>query len=120
MNSPTSPQCHPQRGRDRGCSRGQAEADEDDNSDELQLVSFEVAGQEYAIAIENVQEIVQVPEQIIHVPRSEAHVLGVMTLRNRLLPLVSLRRMFALPPRDVRRAQPHRRGLAGRAPRSAW
>ncbi len=75
--------------------------EEDEDSDELQLVSFDVAGQEYAIAIEDVQEIVQVPEQIIHVPHSEAHVLGVMTLRNRLLPLVSLRRMFALPPRNA-------------------
>ncbi|MBK1719066.1 chemotaxis protein CheW [Thiocystis violacea] len=80
---------------------GQTEIDEDANSDELQLVSFEVAGQEYAIAIDNVQEIVQVPEQIIHVPGSEAHVLGVMSLRNRLLPLVSLRRMFDLPSRDA-------------------
>ncbi|CAK0757988.1 purine-binding chemotaxis protein CheW [Gammaproteobacteria bacterium] len=67
------------------------------DNDELHLVSFVVAKQEYAIAIEQVQEIVQVPEQIIHVPNSPAHVLGVMTLRNRLLPLVSLRRMFNLP-----------------------
>ena len=37
-------------------------------SDELQLVSFNVEGQEYAIAIEDVQEIVQVPEAVIHVP----------------------------------------------------
>ncbi len=66
-------------------------------SDELQLVSFTVAKQEYAISIDDVQEIVQVPEQIIHVPHSESHVLGVMTLRQRLLPLVSLRRMFNLP-----------------------
>jgi purine-binding chemotaxis protein CheW len=78
-----------------------AESEEEESSDELQLVSFDVAGQEYAITIEDVQEIVQVPEQIIHVPHSEAHVLGVMTLRNRLLPLVSLRRMFALPPQDA-------------------
>jgi purine-binding chemotaxis protein CheW len=70
------------------------DSEEEESSDELQLVSFDVAGQEYAITIEDVQEIVQVPEQIIHVPHSEAHVLGVMTLRNRLLPLVSLRRMF--------------------------
>ncbi len=75
-----------------------AESEEEETSDELQLVSFDVAGQEYAITIEDVQEIVQVPEQIIHVPHSESHVLGVMTLRSRLLPLVSLRRMFALPP----------------------
>jgi len=75
--------------------------EEDEASDELQLVSFDVAGQEYAITIEDVQEIVQVPENIVHVPHSESHVLGVMTLRNRLLPLVSLRRMFALPPQDA-------------------
>jgi purine-binding chemotaxis protein CheW len=48
----------------------------DGGSDELQLVSFVVAGQEYAIAIERVQEIVQVPEQIIHVPKAAAHVIG--------------------------------------------
>lgn len=68
-----------------------------EGNDELQLVSFVVADQEYAIDIERVQEIVQVPEQIIHVPKAAAHVIGVMTLRQRLLPLVSLRRMFNLP-----------------------
>lgn len=75
--------------------------EEDESSDELQLVSFDVAGQEYAITIEDVQEIVQVPETIVHVPHSASHVLGVMTLRSRLLPLVSLRRMFALPPQEA-------------------
>jgi purine-binding chemotaxis protein CheW len=48
-----------------------------------------------------VQEIVQVPEAVIHVPRSDSHVLGVMTLRSRLLPLVNLRSMFALAHRDL-------------------
>jgi len=80
-----------------GLQAVQEGAEDELTTDELHLVSFEVAGQEYAIAITDVQEIVQVPEQIIHVPHSDAHVLGVMTLRNRLLPLVSLRRMFALP-----------------------
>jgi purine-binding chemotaxis protein CheW len=64
---------------------------------EIQLVSFTVAGQEYALPIEQVAEIVQIPASITQVPNSESHVLGVMTLRNRLLPLVSLRRMFNLP-----------------------
>ena len=71
----------------------EAEADED------QLVSFEVAGQEYAFPIERVQEIVQLPERLTHVPNAPAHVLGVITLRNRLLPLVSLREMFGLEPK---------------------
>lgn len=66
-------------------------------SDELQLVSFEVARQEYALGIESVQEIVQVPDSISRIPCTDRHVLGVMTLRNRLLPLVSLRAMFNLP-----------------------
>lgn len=70
-------------------------------SDELQLVSFTVADQEYAVSIEDTQEIVQVPEDIIHVPHADSHVLGIMTLRNRLLPLVSLRRMFGLPFREA-------------------
>jgi purine-binding chemotaxis protein CheW len=69
-------------------------------SAELQFVSFEVANQEYAIIIDDVQEIVQVPADIVHVPHAKSHVLGVMTLRNRLLPLVSLRRMFGLTDRD--------------------
>jgi purine-binding chemotaxis protein CheW len=84
-----------------GAVEASAQSEEEATSDELQLVSFDVDGQEYAIAIEDVQEIVQVPEAVIHVPRSESHVLGVMTLRSRLLPLVGLRSMFALPHREL-------------------
>jgi purine-binding chemotaxis protein CheW len=65
--------------------------------EEVQLVSFEVAGQEYALSIEHVQEIVQMPAAIAVVPRSDPHVLGIMTLREKLLPLVSLRAMLGLP-----------------------
>lgn len=68
-------------------------------ADELQMVSFTVAGQEYGINIARIQEIVQIPDTIVHVPNSPAHVLGLMTLRERLLPLVSLRSLFGLPPR---------------------
>jgi len=66
-------------------------------TDERQLVSFVVSEQEYAFPIDQVQEIVQVPEQMTQVPNAQAHVLGVMTLRDRLIPLVSLRQMFRLP-----------------------
>ena len=84
-----------------GAAQAAVQSEEEDSNDELQLVSFDVDGQEYAIAIEDVQEIVQVPEAVIHVPRSDSHVLGVMTLRSRLLPLVNLRSMFALAHRDL-------------------
>lgn len=72
-----------------------------ESNDELQLVSFDVAQQEYAINIEDVQEIVQVPSTIIQVPHSKSHALGIMTLRNRLLPIVCLRRMFGLAAREL-------------------
>jgi purine-binding chemotaxis protein CheW len=65
-------------------------------ADEIQLVSFDVAGQEYALPIADVQEIVQAPPAITRVPQGPAHLLGMMMLRQRLLPLVSLRRLFAL------------------------
>ena len=82
--------------------------------EENQLVSFDVAGQEYAFPIEEVQEIVQLPDHVTAVPNTAAHVLGVITLRNRLLPLVSLRQMFGLPAAERERCQQGGGGLAGR------
>jgi purine-binding chemotaxis protein CheW len=64
-------------------------------SDELRLVSFTVASQEYAIDIADVQEIVQVPARITALPNTPMHVLGVISRRQRLLPLVSLRSLLA-------------------------
>ena len=65
-------------------------------SDELRLVSFTVCDQEYAIDIADVQEIVQVPGTITAVPNTPGHVLGLISLRKRLLPLVGLRSLFGL------------------------
>ena len=79
-------------------------ADEGD-SEELQLVSFKVACQEYAVDIESVQEIVQLPESAVRVPNAAPHVLGLMTLRERLLPLVSLRLLLGLPARAMDESQ---------------
>ncbi|MBU3694353.1 MAG: chemotaxis protein CheW [Rhodocyclaceae bacterium] len=85
-----------------GAHRGDTgETDEDALSDEMQLVSFVVESQEYAIPIASVQEIVQAPDHAIRVPDGPAALVGIMTLRNRLLPLVSLRHLFALPHRDL-------------------
>lgn len=78
-------------------SVGDDATDGGETEDEIQLVSFDVQGQEYAVAIEDVREIVQYPEQIIELPKAAHHVLGMISLRSRLLPLVSLRRMFGLP-----------------------
>lgn len=70
---------------------------EADASETLELVSFIVDGQEYALPIDRVQEIAQAPEAVTQVPNADRRVLGVMDLRGRLLPVVSLRRIFGLP-----------------------
>jgi len=88
-----------------GLQSQQAVADEDSVSDELQLVSFEVAGQEYAAAINRVQEIVQAPVTLTTIPNAPSGVLGVMVLRARLLPLVSLRILFGLPAQSLDESQ---------------
>ena len=55
------------------------------------LVTFEIAGQEFALPLEVVEEILPVPPNITRVARAETIVLGVTSVRNTLLPLLSLR-----------------------------
>lgn len=78
-----------------------ADAEDAGAGDELRLVSFAVADQEYALDISEVQEIVQLPERVSALPNTPVHVLGLMSLRQRLLPLVSLRSLFGLPANET-------------------
>ncbi|MGB0904239.1 MAG: chemotaxis protein CheW, partial [Mangrovicoccus sp.] len=64
--------------------------------DVIQLVSLAVEGEEYAFPIAEVDEIVRVPKRITKVPGVSSEITGLISLRNRLLPLVSLRRIFGL------------------------
>ena len=77
----------------------------DGSADELRLVSFSIADQEYALDIADVQEIVQLPATVSGLPNAPGHVLGVISLRQRLLPLVSLRTLFGLPRLDYNEQQ---------------
>jgi purine-binding chemotaxis protein CheW len=68
----------------------------------VSLISFELGCQEYALPLESVREIIRVPEHISEMARSESAVLGVVTLRDRLLPLVSLHVLLGLPSASAR------------------
>lgn len=85
------------RGLDGGTARSVPAHGDEAASDDLRLVSFTVSGQEYGIPIADVQEIVQLPERITAVPNAPPQVLGLISLRRRLLPLLSLRTLFGLP-----------------------
>src|SRR4029077_9964590 len=59
--------------------------------DRQMLVSFGVAGQEFAFALDVVLEVLDAPETLAALPASEELVLGVTPFRDTLLPLLSLR-----------------------------
>ena len=66
----------------------------------VSLLSFNLSHQEYALPLNRVREIIALPDHISELPRPETAVLGVVTLRDRLLPLVSLRALLGLPTED--------------------
>ena len=82
----------------RAPGRGVAEAQR------TALVSFDLGAQEYALPLDRVREIVQLPGAVAEIAGSETAVLGVVTLRGRLLPLVSLRALLGMPQQEERGA----------------
>jgi purine-binding chemotaxis protein CheW len=58
------------------------------------LVTFEVAGQEFALPVDIVQEILPAPSSVTAVARADAVVLGMTSVRDTLLPLLSLRTLL--------------------------
>ena len=62
------------------------------------LVTFEVAGQEFALDLQAVQEILPAPSSSTAMPRADSMVLGMTSVRGTLLPLLSLRALLGFPP----------------------
>ncbi len=62
---------------------------------QLQLVTFEVAGEEYAVDILAVREINRMMD-LTRVPQSPPEVEGVINLRGKIIPVVDLRRRFGM------------------------
>jgi purine-binding chemotaxis protein CheW len=67
----------------------------EDEKNQTELVIFNMAENEYAFAIESVQEIIKV-ENITPVPETASYVDGITNLRGNVLPVVSLRKRFGL------------------------
>ena len=65
------------------------------NSDELQLVSFNIGSEEFGVDILKVQEINRMVE-ITKVPQAPNYVEGVINLRGKVIPIVDLRKRFSL------------------------
>jgi len=64
-------------------------------SDVLQLVTFKLGKQEYAVDILKVQEVNRIVE-ITFMPNMDDAVEGVINLRGKVIPIVSLRKKFGM------------------------
>ncbi|MCK5733682.1 MAG: purine-binding chemotaxis protein CheW, partial [Candidatus Latescibacteria bacterium] len=68
----------------------------DEGEKELQLVSFKLAEEEFGVEILQVKAINRMVE-ITPLPDAPAFVKGVMNLRDKLIPVVDLRKRIGLP-----------------------
>ena len=69
------------------------------NTEELQLVSFNIGSEEFGVDILKVQEINRMVD-ITHVPQAPHFVEGVINLRGKVIPIVDLRKRFNLEMKD--------------------
>jgi purine-binding chemotaxis protein CheW len=67
-----------------------------------ELVAFRIGNEDYAVDIQRVQEINRFSE-LVHLPQTPEFIEGILNLRGRVIPVVSLRKRFGLPdkPKDA-------------------
>jgi len=63
---------------------------------EIQMVTFMLGREEYAVDVMDVREILDMTD-ITKVANSPSHVQGVIDLRGDIVPIISLRKQFGLP-----------------------
>lgn len=65
----------------------------------IQLVSFMLADEEYGVEVLKVREIIRMPT-ITKMPNTPQHVEGIINLRGKVIPIISMRRRFGLMESD--------------------
>jgi purine-binding chemotaxis protein CheW len=68
---------------------------ENPTDERMQLVSFKLGKEEYGVEVLKVREIIRVPI-ITRVPNTPHYIEGVINLRGKVIPIISLRKRFAL------------------------
>ena len=65
----------------------------------IQLVSFMLADEEYGVEVLKVREIIRMPT-ITKMPNVPQHVEGIINLRGKVIPIISMRKRFGLMEND--------------------
>lgn len=72
-----------------------------ESSDELlQLVAFQLGGEDFGVDIMQVQEIIRMPE-ITRIPQSPDYVGGVINLRGKIIVVINLAMRFSLDSKEL-------------------
>jgi purine-binding chemotaxis protein CheW len=65
------------------------------NHELLQLVSFHLDNEEYGVEVLKVREIIRIVN-ITHMPNTPSYIDGIINLRGKVIPIISMRRRFGL------------------------
>jgi purine-binding chemotaxis protein CheW len=65
--------------------------------EEVELLSFRLGGEEYAVLVADVKEVLKI-FHLTQVPNTPDYILGVMSLRGTMLPIIDLCKRFGLAP----------------------
>lgn len=74
-----------------------AEGETGTRGDRVELLTFQIAGEQYAVDIERIVEIVT-PRSLTRIPNADASVMGIISLRGTIVTLVDVRRKLRHPP----------------------
>lgn len=69
-----------------------------------ELLTFTLAGEVYAFRIDDIQEIIK-PPRMTKIPRTEQHLIGIASLRGKIIPVIDLKKKLALSGGDEKRRQ---------------
>lgn len=78
-------------GKRRGSDAGSVATEEEQHDGRLELLTFVIAGEHYAIDIEKIVEIVT-PRAVTRIPNADPTIVGILSLRGTIVTLVDVRR----------------------------
>lgn len=74
----------------------QREEVKEEEEEQLQLLTFKLGGEEYALNIMDIKEIIR-PREATEVPRTPDHILGIFSLRGKIIPIFDVSLRLGLP-----------------------
>lgn len=72
------------------------EKNEEDQNEKRQYVRFNVGIESYGLSVQDVRDIVRLPERIERLPGAPSYLLGLGVLRDQILPIIHLSRLLGI------------------------